>query len=265
VLFLRSLLFALGWAASTVVFAPLSVLTFPLPVRARYRIISQWSRFSLWWLRLTCRVHYTIEGREHIPPGPAVILCKHQSAWETLALQRIFPPVVWVLKRSLLWIPFFGWGLAMLRPIAIERGAGRKALRALVDQGTARLREGWWVVVFPEGTRVAPGERGVYQAGGALLAERSGYPVVPVAHNAGELWGKQSFYRYPGTIRVVIGPPIETVGRRATEINALAEQWIEARMAEIAGTAREPSAGDGAGGAEEPAIPARSGDKQRGS
>jgi 1-acyl-sn-glycerol-3-phosphate acyltransferase len=180
-------------------------------------------------LGIRCRVL----GRENIPPGPCVILCKHQSAWETMALQEIFPPQVWLIKRELLWIPFFGWGLAMLSPIAIDRGSGIRALRQLVTQGTDRLRRGFWVVVFPEGTRTAPGQRGRYQTGGALLATKAGVPVVPVALNAGEVWPRNAFVKHPGTVTVSIGPAIDTRDGAAGDITARAEEWIETEMQRI--------------------------------
>lgn len=237
-LILRSLLFSLGMALSTLVFAPLSLLTFPLPLRQRYAFITQWSRFNLWWLAVTCNLRYTVEGRENIPATNGIILCKHQSAWETLALQRVFPPQVWLLKRELLWVPFFGWGLAMLGPIAINRKAGKKALRQLREQGAQRLASGLWVVIFPEGTRVAPGEKRPYAPGGAMLAHHTGYPVVPVAHNAGEFWPRRGFIKRPGTIRLVIGPAIASTGRSASQINAEAEAWIENKAHEISAADR---------------------------
>src|SRR3569832_801681 len=230
----RSALFILGMAISTLIFAPLSELTFPFPYRWRYAIITQWTRFTLWRLALTCRLRYVVEGREHMPAGPAIVLAKHQSAFETLAFQRSFPPQVCLLKRELLWVPFFGWGLAMLEPIAIDRKATRKALQQLLTIGGARLEHGRWVVIFPEGTRTAPGKKGRYAPGGAMLAARSGYPVVPVAHNAGEFWPRRGFIKRPGTIRIVIGPVIDSRGRSAQEINALAEEWIESEMQRLA-------------------------------
>lgn len=232
-LWIRSVVFNLGMAVSAVIVAIFGILFVPFSFNVRYRVISQWARFNLWWLALTCGLRYEVEGRENIPAGTAIIFCKHQSAWETLALQELFPPQIWLLKRELLWIPFFGWGLALLEPIAINRSAGLRAMRQLVEQGIARLRAGRWVVIFPEGTRVTPGQRGIYHKGGALLAEKSGFPVVPVAHNAGEFWPRQGFLKKPGTIRVVIGPVIETQGRKPAEINALAETWIEAQMQQI--------------------------------
>lgn len=232
-LVLRSVLFNAGMVIFAVVFAVAGLLFTPFPFRVRYAFISQWARITLWWLAVTCNLRFEVEGRDNIPGGTAIIFCKHQSAWETLALQRIFPPQVWLMKRELLWIPFFGWGLAMLEPIAINRSQGTKAIRQLVEQGAARLRDGRWVVIFPEGTRVAPGQRGTYHKGGALLAEKSACPVVPVAHNAGEYWPRHGFMKKPGTIRMVIGPAITPAGRKAAEINALAEQWIENEMLRI--------------------------------
>ena len=226
-IFARSSLFALALILITPPYALLALATFPLPRMLRYRVISGWSRLVVLLARLILKIQWRVEGREHLPRRPAVILAKHQSAWETMAFQLIFPPQVHVLKRELLWIPFFGWGLALMSPIAINRKKGPAALRAMARKGAQRLAQGFWVVVFPEGTRVAPGERRRYQPGGAWLAAASGAPVVPVAHNAGLLWPRNSFLKYPGKVTVRIGPPIESKGRDAEAINALAEQWIE--------------------------------------
>ncbi|MGE5129736.1 MAG: lysophospholipid acyltransferase family protein [Sphingomonadaceae bacterium] len=224
---LRSSLFALALVIVTPPYALLALLTAPLPRLVRYRVISGWSRLIVWLARALCGVRWRVEGGERLPARPAVILAKHQSAWETMAFQLIFPPQSYLLKRELLWLPFFGWGLALMSPIAINRTRGVAALRELVRRGRERLSQGFWVVVFPEGTRVAPGERRKYQLGGALLAEHSGAPVVPVAHNAGLLWPRNAFLKRPGVVTVRIGPVIESAGRDAASINALAEQWIE--------------------------------------
>jgi len=232
-LFLRSLLFALGMWSSTLIIAPLALFTFPFPFSTRYAFITRWARFNLWWLQASCNLRYHVRGLDNIPAGNAIVFCKHQSAWETLALQNIFPPQVWLLKRELLWVPFFGWGLAMLEPIAIDRSAGRKAVDQLVRQGTERLANGRWVVIFPEGTRVAPGDTGRYGIGGAVLAVSSGYPVVPVAHNAGEFWPRRGFIKRPGTITVVVGAPIDSRDRDAETIRAEARAWIEKKSREI--------------------------------
>ncbi len=227
---LRSLLFTLGQWLFTLIFSLLAILTFPLHPITRYRIISIWARSMLWWLRVTCGVRYRILGRENIPDTPSIILSKHQSAWETLAFQQIFPPQVWVLKRELLWVPFFGWGLAMTSPIAINRSAGREALKQLVSQGKDRLIKGFWVVIFPEGTRMAPGTKGKYHIGGAWLATHTSTTVVPVAHNAGEFWPKNSFIKKPGIITVSIGKTIQSTGLKPDELNRQVESWIEQEM-----------------------------------
>ncbi len=223
----RSSLFALALLVITPPYALLALATFPLPRLARYRIISGWSRLVVALAAAIVGIRWRVEGRENLPAGPAVILAKHQSAWETMAFQVIFPPQVHVLKRELLWIPFFGWGLALMSPIAIDRARGVAALRSIARRGRARLRQGFWVVVFPEGTRVAPGERRDYQLGGAWLAAASGAPVVPVAHNAGLLWPRNAFLKRPGTVTVRIGPTIEAANLDPKTINALAEKWIE--------------------------------------
>jgi len=231
----RSVLFNLLLWGSVIIYAPLSLLTAVLPFPVRYRIIRQWARWQVVLLKVLCRLDYRVEGREHLPAGAAIIFSKHQSAWETIVYQEIFPQQTWVLKRELLWIPFFGWALALLRPIAIDRGSGGKAIEQVVAQGRDRLRSGIWVVVFPEGTRVAPGTRRRYGIGGAMLAAETGYPVVPVAHNAGSFWPRRGFFKRPGTVRVVIGPAIEARGKTAEEIRDLAETWIENKMRELEG------------------------------
>ena len=233
-LFIRSLLFSIGMILLTVIYAIPSTLAYILPYQPRYRIVNVWHRSVLWWLQVTCGIRYEVEGLENIPQGRAgIIFSKHESTWETLALTKIFPPQAWVLKRELLWIPFFGWALAVLEPIAIDRNAGRKAIHQIIDQGIPKLDAGRWIVVFPEGTRVAPGQTMKFVGGGAFLAAKSGYPVVPVAHNAGEFWPKHGFLKAPGVIKVVIGKPIQTEGRKAAEINAEAEQWINSTRASL--------------------------------
>jgi 1-acyl-sn-glycerol-3-phosphate acyltransferase len=229
-IWLRSGLFWLSLVVVTPPYALVAIASAPLPRLARYRIISGWSRIVLWLLKAICGVRFKVAGREHLPKAPAVILAKHQSAWETIAFQQIFPPQVHVLKRELLWIPFFGWGLALMSPIAIDRGRGLSALRQIARKGKERLAQGFWVIVFPEGTRVAPGERRKYQLGGAWLAAHAGAQVVPVAHNAGRCWPRNSFVKRPGRVTVRIGPPIESSGRTPEAINALAEEWIEAQQ-----------------------------------
>jgi 1-acyl-sn-glycerol-3-phosphate acyltransferase len=212
--FARSVLFAIALIIVTPPYALIALASAPLPRMVRYRIISGWSRLILLLSRFILGIEWRVEGRENLPSRPAVILAKHQSAWETLAFQHIFPPQVHVLKRELLWIPFFGWGLALMSPIAIDRRRGHSALRFMAKRGQQRLDQGFWVVVFPEGTRVAP--------------------VVPVAHNAGHCWPRNAFLKRPGTVTVRIGPAIEPGSRKPQEINALAKEWIEQQQKVLA-------------------------------
>ena len=230
---LGSTAFAVGLTVSTLVFAPVAIVAIAFPYRWRYHTVIQWAYFNVWWLGVTCDLRYTVEGRENIPSAPTIILSKHESAWETIALPRLFSPQCWVLKQELLKVPFFGWGLATLRPIAIDRSAGVNAAQQVVTQGQARLREGVWVVIFPEGTRVPPGQRRRYKLGGAILAENTRCPVVPVAHDSGDYWPRNSFFKFPGTIRLIIGPALPTEGLSASEINQRTEAWIESTVRRI--------------------------------
>ncbi|MBN8442284.1 MAG: 1-acyl-sn-glycerol-3-phosphate acyltransferase [Thauera sp.] len=227
---IRSVLFALLLAVITVPYALVAVLIFWLPPMTRHRIITSWVPIMMWVIRHVLGIRYRVIGAENMPAGPAVVLSKHQSAWETIALQQIFPPLCYVLKRELLRVPFFGWALAQIPGIAIDRGAGKDALSQVVEQGRERLKEGLWVVVFPEGTRVAPGATRRYKPGGAFLAKRAGVPVVPVAHNAGEFWRRNAFLKWPGEITVSIGPVIDVKGVKVEQINSRAEAWIETEM-----------------------------------
>lgn len=229
-LWIRSLLFYLGVLVLTPIFSILAILLVPLNNVTRSRIASGWAYCTLFWLKFTCNLGVSVKGKEHIPNHPSIILSKHQSAWETIALQTIFPPQIWVMKRELLMIPFLGWAFMALAAIPIDRSAGREALKKLVAHGKDRLSRGLWVVIFPEGTRTAPGQRAKYHIGGAWLASHTQSTVVPVAHNAGRYWRKNSFKKYPGTIQVVIGPPIETAGLKPDEVNQRVENWIEAEM-----------------------------------
>jgi len=223
----RSVLFAAALTVITPPYTLVALATFALPRMKRYRIISGWSRLVLYFAKTILGIDWRIEGRENLPSRPSVILAKHQSAWETLAFQHIFPPQVHVLKRELLWIPFFGWGLALMSPIAINRSRGAAALRSIARRGRERLEQGFWVVVFPEGTRVAPGESREYQVGGAWLAAASGAPVVPVAHNAGLYWPRNAFLKRSGTVTLLIGPAVASENRDPKQINAMARAWIE--------------------------------------
>jgi 1-acyl-sn-glycerol-3-phosphate acyltransferase len=225
---LRSSVFALLQLLLTPPYAMIALATFPLSPQTRYRIISGWARFFVVVARAVCGVRYRVLGRAHIPHEPCVFLAKHQSAWETLAFQAILPPHAMVIKRELLWIPFFGWGLALMSPIAIDRSARRRALKQVLEQGKARLAAGFSVMIYPEGTRMPPGRRGRYRTGGAWLAVHSGVPVVPIAHNAGFVWPRNSFLKRPGLVTVSIGTPIATEGREPDAVTEQASAWIEA-------------------------------------
>ena len=238
ILLARSLLFSLGMLLSTGIWGPVMTLSAPLPFVWRYRLSQQWTRFNVWWLRVTCRIDYQCSGTEHLPDRPVVVMAKHQSTWETLFLHQFLPPVAWVVKRELLWFPFFGWGLALLRPIAIDRRSGAAAVRQVIRKGVEHLRQGQWVLIFPEGTRTAPGERRRYGLGGAVLAAHSGCPILPVALNSGEFWPRGRFIKQPGTIQVVFGPLLESEGRSPQELIQQVEEWIEGTMARINRTAK---------------------------
>jgi len=227
---LRSLIFYLGLVIATILMLPISILMLPFTLAKRFSVISRWSVFVLWWLKLTCNLEHEVEGSENIPDGAGIIICKHQSAWETLTLQLVFPAQIWIVKRELLWIPIYGWALATMQPIAINRAPATKALRQIVSEGCKRLEQGLWLVIFPEGTRVAPGEREEYQPGGGIIAQKSAYPVVPVAHNAGYFWPRNSISKWPGKIKMVIGPVIDTKNKKAAEITREAEDWIESTV-----------------------------------
>ena len=225
---IRSLLFA---PLSILITAPAALLvTLAFPMRLRFAIIAVWYRLFMALCSGLLGLRYQVIGRENIPATPSVILSKHQSAWETVALQAIFPPLVFVLKKSLLMIPFLGWAFAAVKMISIDRQAGKDALRQVVDQGRERLQAGYWVVIFPEGTRIAPGQTRRFKTGGAHLAVNTGVLAVPVAHNAGEFWPRNAFVKKSGLITVSIGPAIDPAGKSADEVTTLAEQWIETEM-----------------------------------
>ncbi|NBC47797.1 MAG: 1-acyl-sn-glycerol-3-phosphate acyltransferase [Gammaproteobacteria bacterium] len=196
----------------------------------RYRFVNLWSRATMWLLRQLNGVRIEVEGREHIPKDrPVVVMCNHQSQWETFYLQLVVSPQATIVKRELLWVPFFGWGLALLRPIAINRAKGSQALKTLLRVGQQRLGEGISVVIYPEGTRQAPGTLGSFNLGGAMLAARAGVEVLPMTHNSGDCWPHRSLMRLPGTIRLRIGPPLPTEGRSPKQITAETQAWIRAQ------------------------------------
>jgi len=230
-IFLRSLLYFLFLCVTVIPYAFLCLLWAPLPLRWRYKLTAGWPRLAIWAAAAICGIRWTIRGREHLPEGPAILLSKHQSAWETLFFTAYMPrQVCFVYKKELHYVPFFGWGLALLRMIPIDRAKGRDAFEQVLQQGHARLREGRWPLLFPEGTRVAPGKTARFKRGGALLAVRTKAPVIPIAHNAGECWRRNAFIKQPGLITVSIGPAIDTQGLSPDALNRQVQDWIEKEM-----------------------------------
>ncbi|WP_186764512.1 lysophospholipid acyltransferase family protein [Pistricoccus aurantiacus] len=239
---LRSLLFYLGYFLAMLVCGVLFLPVTPLlPLRSRYRLLNLYNHFVIAWFRLCCGVRYDIRGKQHLPDGPCVILANHQSEWETVYLQLLKPPVCTVLKRELLNLPIFGWALRLLHPIALDRSKPARAMRQVLTQGKTRLEEGLSVLIFPEGTRVLPGERRRYNKSGAVIACRAGMPVLPVAHNAGERWPGRHWVKNPGTLSLIVGEPIATQGRTPEDVLIEVENWIEARLVEISEVPRPVS------------------------
>lgn len=230
---IRSLLYLIGMAVLTFIVGFLCLLTILVPYKVRYKFIVIWSAANLWWLRVTCGLKHTVVGKENIPECPCIVMSNHQSTWETMAIGAVFPPLTWVVKRELLFIPIFGWGLALTHPIALNRSAGRKAVDQLIQQGKKKLSRGHWILIFPEGTRTPPGMKRKFKIGGAMLAAESGAPIVPVAHNSGNYWARRQFTKKSGTIKMVIGPLIESQGKSAEEINQEVFDWISIQRDEL--------------------------------
>lgn len=231
--YITSMLFSISMIILTIFFSLIGIIIYPIPPRMHYQIMRQYAVLNITILKYLCGVKYKVEGLNNIPETTSIIFSKHQSTWETMALQAFFPAHSFIVKRELLWLPFFGWGLASMRPVAINRGSGRKAIAQLLTKGKTLLDSGRWLVIFPEGTRVRPGQHKRYKIGGALLAAETGYQIVPVAHNAGEFWPKRGFLKKAGTIKLIIGPVIKSEGRKAEDILAEAENWIESTCSKI--------------------------------
>ncbi len=232
-LLLRSLVFQFYFFASVSIASMSIFFMWPFPFAVRSAIAKYWGKSMLWVGRIVCGLDYTIEGEENIPAVPSVIMIKHTTVFETYAQLAIFPPQTWVVKRELQWIPMFGWGLAAMRPIAINRGAGHQAITQVIEQGRDRLARGIWITIFPEGTRMPAGQTRKYGVSGAALAKEVQCPILPVAHNAGDLWPRRGLRKKPGTICFCIGPPIDPGQRSPKEINRVVQDWIESKMKEI--------------------------------
>lgn len=230
---LRSIVFLLGSILVLICVAITSLIFFFMPIKFRYAIISQWAKFNIWWLGVVVGLHYQIIGKENIPKQPCVILSNHQSTWETFVFQVVFPQQVWVLKQSLLYIPIFGWGLALTAPIVINRAKKIQALKSIITQGINRLNRGLWVVIFPEGTRQGSGIKH-YQNGGAMMAQKAGVSILPVYHNAANYWKKGQFVKRAGVIKLVIGKliiPQEQHIKTVKELSKQVENWAKEQEA----------------------------------
>jgi 1-acyl-sn-glycerol-3-phosphate acyltransferase len=232
--YLRSLIYTAMLFLTTAFYAVVVILLMWLPPARLYAVPRIWARTNLWLLKAICGLDYRIDGAEHLPSEPFISMWKHSSTWETIAQMVLVPRAAWLLKREILWIPLLGWAVARFHPIAIDRKAGASAVNQVVTQGRQRLSEGLGVIIYPEGTRVGPGETRKFGMSGALLATQSGAPLVPIAHDSGYYWRRRGLFKRPGVIRVVIGPPIETVNLAPREITERTKIWIDSKVAELA-------------------------------
>lgn len=239
-IWLRSLVYTALLFLSVLIYACAVIAAGCFTKAAQYAVARQWAAVNLWLLRVICRLSYTVEGAENIPPRNCVVYLKHQSVFETILPFTLFPVQSFVLKRELMWVPILGWALRYIDPIAINRRAGGTAVKQVVRQGRDRLAAGRWVIIYPEGTRMPPGRTRKYGMSGALLARDSGYSVLPIAHNAGDFWPRRGLRKHPGIINVIIGPPIDSVGKTPEEINQEAQSWIESTMGRISRNYAEP-------------------------
>lgn len=231
--FIRSALYLVILVIVVIPYFVMVFATAPFSRHFRWQVIAGWPRFAFWLSRHLLGIDYEVRGAEHIPREPAVILSKHSSAWETIAYTTIFPPHVYVIKRELLWLPFLGWGLGLMSTIAINRANRKTAMTRMIELGRQRLAQGFSIMIYPEGTRVPVGRRGIYKLGGAVLAVSNGAKVLPVAHNAGLVWPRNSFLKHPGKVTVVIGEALDTRGRTAEEVMREVEAWIEGEVARL--------------------------------
>ncbi|MES2298921.1 MAG: lysophospholipid acyltransferase family protein [Pseudomonadota bacterium] len=231
VLFLRSFLFMTLMVLATIVWACVCFLVAPLPYNQRFWVTSRWNVCMVWCAKVICGIRYQIKGYENLPDEPVILLSKHQSAWETIfLLPNMRRPLVFVFKKEILYIPFFGWAMALLRMIPIDRSEGKNAFKQVVAVGKKRLADGQWIIMFPEGTRIPVGQKGKYKSGGTRLAIETNSVVVPIAHNSGECWPKNSFLKRPGLITVSIGKPISPENHTPDSMMHEVENWIESEM-----------------------------------
>lgn len=230
---LNSIIFTAVMFLTVVPYSIVLLLVRPLGYRASYRVAVAWARMIAGLAERLCDLHFTVEGRDNIPARNSIVLMKHSSAYETIVQMLLFPEQCWVLKRELMWLPFFGWALAALHPIAIDRASGSAAVRQVIDQGKRQLDSGRWVMIFPEGTRMPAGQTRRYGLSGTLLAQEAGRMLVPVAHNAGDFWPRRGLRKRPGTVRFCVGPPVDPAGRDARQVNEEIQAWVEAKVAQL--------------------------------
>jgi 1-acyl-sn-glycerol-3-phosphate acyltransferase len=230
---LRSLLFALFQLVVTPPYALAVLSLFWLPPLPRYRFITYWCRANLWGARVICGIRHRVIGQENMPGTPHIIMSKHSSTWETLFLTQMGPPLAYVAKKELLSIPFFGWAFRYASPITIDRRSGQDAMGQIAEQGRERFRQGFWIVVYPEGTRIRAGRRAKYKTGGARLAIAMDTPILPIAHNAGWLWPKGVLGKKPGVLTLSIGKPLAPAGKDPIRLTREVEDWIEAEVARL--------------------------------
>ena len=241
-LIIRSLIFSTCSIISMLIFSFVCLASLLVPLSYRHRSIRCYLRFYMWLLATVCHIRYEVEGLEHVPSDRVgVVLCKHSSAWETFFMPLVFHDPAVIAKRELSWIPFFGWGLLSSEPILINRSDKTSAMQQIINKGKRALDKGRWILVFPEGTRVPFGQTGKYHLGGARLAVANHVPVIPVAHNAGYFWPKRGFIKRPGTVKVVIGPLMETSGRTPDEVMQSAKVWIDSTVSRISSFVNEPA------------------------
>jgi 1-acyl-sn-glycerol-3-phosphate acyltransferase len=241
---IRCYIWTLYAALTTIIGTTAVFLCAPFPYRVRLWVTRVWCDGMLLMGRLICGIKLEVEGMENLPDEPSVLMIKHSSLFETYTQATIFPLSVWVLKKEILRAPVFGWGVALLKPIAIDRSSGHSAVVQVIEQGMERLSEGTWVTIFPEGTRMLPGTTRLYGVSGAALAEKAGCPIVPVAHNAADIWPRAFYPKRPGTVRMVVGPPVDPTKQPPKETNLIVQGWIESKMREISTGYR--SIGEGA-------------------
>lgn len=237
-LVIRSTFFWMLFFPGVLTAAILVTMSYFMPIEFRVWILKCWIGFTLCSLAVLCGLRYQIEGLENITSDGIIVMSKHSSTWETIALQRFFGPLVWVVKRELTWIPFFGWALTSMEAIALNRGTGRKAINQLINESKTRMDKGRTLILFPEGTRVLPMQHKPFKIGGAIVSQRTGYSVLPIAHNAGEFWPRHSWIKWPGTIKVVIGKPISPEGKTPDQIIKEVGSWITAECERISDQAQ---------------------------